>query len=74
MGAWPVQPGHWVSDGEEEGDMVVRQEGATLAVAGRHYDRCLAVAGERVDAGACSPLETGARLNRDQVSIHHAGL
>ena len=54
MGAWLVQPDHWVSDGEEEGD----------------HDRRLAVASDRVDAGARTPLETGVRLSWDRVQVH----
>ena len=34
-------------------------------------DRCVVVAGDRVDAAACSPLETRIGLKRDGVQVHH---
>ena len=36
--------------------MVVRQEGATPKIVGRHRDRRIMVASHRVDAGGCRPL------------------
>ena len=49
--------------------MVVRQEGASPVVGS--YGECrLAVASDRVDAGALSPLEAGVRPLRDRVQVH----
>ena len=39
--------------------MVVQQEGASPVVVGRYCERRLAVAGDRVDAGALCPLKAG---------------
>ena len=57
MGARVLHAGHQVGDGEEEADMLVRLEGASPMVVGSYYNRRLVAAGDRVDAGARSPLE-----------------
>ena len=59
-----------MGNGEEEGDMVVRQEGASPVVVGSYGECRLSVAGDRVDAGARGPLEAGVRLLRDRVQVY----
>ena len=66
-----VRLGHWVSNGEEDGDVVVRQEGTTPIEVGRYGDCRIAVVGDCVDAGAHVPLETGICFNGDWVQVHH---
>ena len=52
--------------------MVVCNEGAIAIVVGNHHEICVALAGDRVHAGARSPAETAACLKRDRVQIHQA--
>ena len=70
MGAGLVQPVHREGDGEKEGDVVVREEGARLVVVRGDVELCLAVAGGCVDAGARGPLEAGVCVLRDRVKVH----
>ena len=56
-----------MGDGEKEGDMVVREEGAPPVVVGG--DLRLAVTGDSVNAGARGPLEAGVRPLRDRVQV-----
>ena len=49
---------------------MVRQEGASLVVAGSYRKRRLVVVGDRVDAGARCPVETEACLRRDWVQVY----
>ena len=70
MGAGFVRPDHRMGDGEEEGDMVVREEGASPVVVGSYGELRLAVTGDRVDVGARGPLEAGVRPLRDRVQVH----
>ena len=65
-----------MGNGKEEGDMVVRQEGASPVVVGSYGECRLSVAGDSVDAGARGPLVpwkreylsygTACRSNRSQ--------
>ena len=70
MGAGFFQPDHRKGDGEEEGGMVVRVEGASAVAVGSYGAWRLRVAGDRVIAGACGPLEAGVRPLRDWVQVH----
>ena len=70
IGAGVVQPGHRMGDRVEEGDVVVQHEGASPVVVGSYHNRHLLVAGDRVDAGARCPMETGIRLKRHRVQVY----
>ena len=67
VGAGLLQPDHRVGESEEEGDMVVGREGAAPIVVGRNGYRRLLMAGDRVNAGASGPLETGVGPSGDGV-------
>ena len=49
---------------------MVQYEGASRVMVGSYRKRLLAVAGDRVNAGADRPLETGAGLKRDRVQVY----
>ena len=70
MGAGLVQLVHQEGDGEKEGDVVVREEGACPVVVLGDGELRLAVAGGCVGAGARGPLEAGVCALRDRVKVH----
>ena len=70
MGAGLVQPCHGERGSEEEWHVVVREEGTLPIVVRGDGEFRLAMAGDRVDAGACLALEAGVRTLRDRVEVH----
>ena len=70
MGAGLVQPDHRECDGEEKGDVVVREQGTPPVVVRGDGELRLAVAGDRVNAGARGTLEAGICSLRDRVKVH----
>ena len=69
IGAGLVKPDHREGDGEEKGDVVVREEGTRPVVVRGDGELRLAVAGDCVDAGARGSLEAGGRILRDRVKV-----
>ena len=70
MGAGLVQPCHRERGSEEEWHVVVREEGTLPVVVRGDGEIRLAMAGDRVDAGACGALEAGVGTLRDRVKVH----
>ena len=70
VGVGLFQLDHQVCKSKEEGDVLVRQEGAAPIVVGHNSYQCVTVASDRVDAGAVAPLEKGIGLSGDRVQVY----